>query len=124
MAKGASSTSQSSTQNVDRSITSAADLLALQDTNLTLSDNAQVTIVTKDPGSAIAAIQAIESQSENVLSAVQSLSEQANTSAQIVAKSQEQFVEAASGQKSVIIAVAIVGGIVALIALPGILKQK
>lgn len=124
MGKGASSTNSTETTNVDKSLTAASgDIFALQDTQLDIANGGAVSIVTNDPGVALRAIEAVENQGERLASTVQTLSTIANESARQVAKSQESFVEVASGQKSVITAVAIVGGVVALVTLPSILKK-
>lgn len=115
---GGSSSSSTSTQNVDKSLTTeSGEILALQDSTVNVSEGGVLTIISKDPGAAVAAINAIESQSDNVLRVVTALGHQANESAQLVTKSQEQFVEAASGQRSATNGLLIIGGIVAAIYL-------
>jgi len=125
MGKGAQSTTASTTTNVDKRITaSEGDAFALVDTNVNVAEGGSVTLITRDPGAAIAAIEAIQAADQNVMRTVSQLSEQAQQSAQLVAKSQESFVAVASGQRATITAVAIVGGAVALIALPNLLKKR
>lgn len=119
-----SSSSPTTTENVDKRLTtSEGDLFALQDSNVTVEGGGTVNLITKDPESAIVAIKEISAQTQrlagDLLSATTELTQGSNEIAAQVADSQKEFVATASGQST---AVLLLAGAVAVVAIPTIVK--
>jgi hypothetical protein len=127
MGKGGSSTQSSTateTQNVDRRITSeSGSILSLGESQVTVNSGGEVRIISNDPGSALAALEAMQRNSEDFLSASTKLAAGSNEIARQVAESQEQFVATATGQKYALWGIAVIGGAFVLIALPRFFKK-
>lgn len=127
-ASASKSSNSTTTVNEDNRITTGqGNILALTDNTLTVEEGGNINIVENDPAAAYRAIEAIENTSKNLVSAVldgaTQLAEGSNKVAAQVADSQKSFVEVASGNKAVTYAVAIVGGVAVLFALPMIVKS-
>lgn len=118
MGKGASSTSQSSTQNVDKSLTTeSGEILALQDSTVNVSEGGSLTIVSRDPGAALAAVDAVREGNARIASVVSELTAGSNALAAEVAKTPVAVAELAAGQRQFNTALVVVGGIVAAVFL-------
>lgn len=116
------SSSSSTTQNTDRRVTTdSGQVFSLQDSNLNLNGGGGIYVTSADPQVAMAAIQAVTNNSNKVSTSLSELAAGSNKIAADVAKSQEQFVATASGQKYVLWAIAAVGGI---LILPQFFKSK
>lgn len=123
-ASNSRSSSSTSTANTDKSITTqSGNVLALDGVTLTVGNQGAISIVNSDPATARDAIAAISAGNTNLVSAVTQLNANANAAAKEVVASQREFVATASGQKSITYAVAIVGGVIALVALPKVLQS-
>ncbi len=118
------STTTTQTTNTDKRLTTTSgEILALQDSDIRLRDQGQITFISSNADLARAAIEAVSRNAANITTAVgdtvKQLATGSNKIAADVAKSQEQFVATASGQKYVLYALA---GIVGLVMLPTFFK--
>jgi len=118
--KGNESASSSATNNIDKRLsTGEGDIFALQDTEITVAGEGRLDLTVYDPKTALAALDFADKANIRTTDAVGALAKGSNEIAAAVAKSQEQFVATASGQKWAVGAIVALG---AILVLPSVIK--
>ena len=112
----AQTTTTTSTTNTDKRLTTTSgEILALQDSKLTLGGNSTVNITSANADVALGAINAVSGSARqfatSIGEAAQNLAAGSNKIAADVAASQETFVATASGQKFMVFALLGVAGV-------------
>jgi hypothetical protein len=117
---GSKASPNNSVTNTDKRLsTGAGDIFALQDSSIAVSGGT-LDLTVYDPKTALAALDFADKANIRTVDAVGALAKGSNEIAAAVAKSQEQFVATASGQKWAVGAIVALG---AFLVLPVMIKS-